>query len=356
MKMKIKSLLISVIIFMSITCVFSQDTLNRTDAQGRKIGYWKKYENNKLVYEGQFNKDVPVGEFRYYYEDGSLKSISNFLNGTHKVQSTLFHKNGKKSGEGLFIDQRRHGEWKYYSAAGKLIKLESYKNGEKHGEWKTYSAQTEILLVDETFDNGLLHGVQKEYYITGDIKSITPYISGKRNGVGEYYSTENILSSRGMFHNDALIGTWDYFDAAGKVRKSIEYEKSINKKCYLFFYQGNKTLKLNIDSVLFIQKVENGIELTVRNGEKFQFADDFTTLHYWIDPLIVTQISPSLMVAFDAIRGYKPVDEDENEEGDEEAVIVILRPAFDYEVIVRGDYALIIKSYFNTEIPTLEEE
>lgn len=348
--MTIKQIISTLFLFLLSCSISAQDTLNKIDPQGKKIGYWKKYEKNKLVYEGRFNKDIPIGEFKYYHEDGSLKSVSNFLNGTHKVQSVLFHKNGQKSAEGLFVDQQRHGDWKYYSYAGTLIKEESYNNGVKQGVWKTYSTQTGTLLVEEIFDNGLLNGVRKEYFTGGDIRNIIPYISGKRNGFAENYRTGNVIESRGTFHNDALVGTWEFFDFNGKLRKNVDYEKGIEKTRYLFFYRGNIAQKLSQTTILFIQKKENGIELTTRNGNKLQFTDDFNELKYWVDNLAIVQVTPSLMVAYDALRGYKEVEDDEDE------IIVLVEPAFDYEIRVRDDFALLIKSFFNTTVPVLEDE
>ncbi|MDR3048040.1 MAG: hypothetical protein LBU51_10635, partial [Bacteroidales bacterium] len=48
--------------------LFSQtENSNVTDAQGRKQGYWKKYQDKMLLYEGEFKNDVPMGIFKYYY-------------------------------------------------------------------------------------------------------------------------------------------------------------------------------------------------------------------------------------------------------------------------------------------------
>lgn len=348
--MKINQIISTLCLFFLLCSVSGQDTLNRIDAQGKKMGYWKKYEKKKLIYEGRFDKDIPVGQFKYYHEDGSLKSVSDFLNGTHKVQSTLFHKNGQKSAEGLFIDQQKEGGWKYYSNSGKLIKEESYNSGRKHGVWKTYSTQTGTLLVEEVYDNGLLNGVRKEYYTGGDIRNIVPYVNGKRNGVGENYTIGNVLESRGMFHNNTLIGTWEFFDANGKPRKNVEYEKGIEKSRYIIFYNGSTPQKLNQTAILFVKKMGNGIELTTRNGNKLQFSDDFNEIKYWVDNLAIVQISPSIMVAYDAIKGYKEVEDDADE------IIVFVEPAFDYEIRVRGDFALLVKSFYNTTIPVLEDE
>ena len=52
-----------------------------TDAAGKKQGYWKKKdEKNHLLYEGEFKDDKPVGKFKYYYPNDSVRAIMSFKN------------------------------------------------------------------------------------------------------------------------------------------------------------------------------------------------------------------------------------------------------------------------------------
>lgn len=52
------------------------NNINQMDAKGEKQGYWiKKYPDGQILYEGSFRNNKPVGEFKRYYEDGSLKSV-----------------------------------------------------------------------------------------------------------------------------------------------------------------------------------------------------------------------------------------------------------------------------------------
>jgi antitoxin component YwqK of YwqJK toxin-antitoxin module len=52
-----------------------QQEINHTDNNGLKQGFWKRnYPNGRAMYEGVFNNDKPVGEWRRYHENGGLKS------------------------------------------------------------------------------------------------------------------------------------------------------------------------------------------------------------------------------------------------------------------------------------------
>ena len=55
----------------------TETQINKTDQQGRKQGHWiKKYPNDNVMYDGFFKDDHPVGEFRRFFENQSLKSTA----------------------------------------------------------------------------------------------------------------------------------------------------------------------------------------------------------------------------------------------------------------------------------------
>ncbi|MDL2326991.1 hypothetical protein LJC67_07925, partial [Bacteroidales bacterium OttesenSCG-928-A14] len=267
-----------------------------------------------------------------------------------------------------------------YSNAGKLVKIEGYKNGTPDGDWKTYSSQTGILLLEEAYRDGVLHGEQKEYYTTGDIKSSTPYINGKRNGMTETYYVGNIPASRGIFHQNVQTGTWEFYDSRGKLRKNVEYVKGLEKTVYLIFYNGSAPQKLNQNIVTFIKKNNNGIDVIVKNGNKIRCTDDFYETSLWLDQLVILQVTPTLMVAYDAIKGYRVVETEEEEweeEPDElesiiseliedplnananeivakETLLLVTDPPYEHDIIVKGRFAAMIKSLCNTAVPVQE--
>mgnify|MGYP003309605133 CR=1 FL=1 len=67
-------------IFVLVGCLFATSlwSINEVDKKGRKQGEWiKKYDNGVVIYKGEFKDDMPIGEFRRFYETGTLHSVQN---------------------------------------------------------------------------------------------------------------------------------------------------------------------------------------------------------------------------------------------------------------------------------------
>jgi antitoxin component YwqK of YwqJK toxin-antitoxin module len=343
--------------------IFAQnEPVNRMDSQGRKQGLWKKVDDQgKLVYEGRFVNNVPTGEFRYYHETGELKSISNFLNGVHKVKTTMFHPNGKSASEGIFVDQIKDGEWKYWDTDGTLIAVENYKLGIKEGLWATYSAGTGTLLQEEHFLDGKLHGVCKSYFTDGNPSNLITYVNGKRNGLSESYLTDKKVATHGHYHNNRKTGIWEYYSQNGHLRKTIEYQNDRAIKIYLHFarkVQGNtiyptkeNSLKLNQDSIAFFIFADNTMKVVSKNGKEITIGDDMLTIRQWADIMVFTPVSPHLYAANEAIKGYHNLDD--------EIIEVEVTPAYNFEYQeneAQGEEAKAIMSLFNTDPIEFEGE
>lgn len=337
-------------IILLLSIVFSvfcqQDTLNRIDNKGQKQGYWKKFNQNHLVYEGHFKNNIPIGEFKYYHQNGNLKSISVFINGPLKVKTTLFHDNGKKSAEGLFLNQIKDSIWNYYSESGILIKTESYNKGEKHGTWKTYSAKTGILLEEINYDQNLLSGVFKEYYVNGDIQTVIHYINGKRNGITESYFADSILSISGIYHNDFKIGTWKYFDYNGILRKEITFNRSEPQEIFLVLYNGSSAQPVSQKSIAYFQKTGNKTKVVMQNGKIFLTTDELSTLRDFLDFVDFTPVTPNIIAANEAIKGYQVIDENR--------ISVFIEPVPEFEIFSEGAEAQAVKMLFDRS-PIKEE-
>ena len=66
----------SLLAISAVVACQTETEINKSDQQGRKQGHWiKKYSDGIMIYDGFFKDDHPVGEFKRYYEDHSLKSL-----------------------------------------------------------------------------------------------------------------------------------------------------------------------------------------------------------------------------------------------------------------------------------------
>jgi hypothetical protein len=82
------------------------------------VGYWEDDERGKfgklyndkgkLIYEGDYNKDLREGEGTYYYNTGE-KYVGEWVNGLREGNGVLYWKDGSKW-EGVFHNNLMDGE------------------------------------------------------------------------------------------------------------------------------------------------------------------------------------------------------------------------------------------------------
>lgn len=342
--MNVKNIFVLSLCLLLAAAASAQNQLNRIDSKGKKQGPWKKYENGILIYEGQFENDVPKGTFRYYFPNGKLKSVSEFISGVSKVKVVTYHENGNIASEGMFIDQQKDGLWKYYSDKQVVLSEENYKLGQKNGQFITYSVDGYKLQV-ENFVNGKLDGEFKKYYDKEELFMVQHYINGKLNGETVVYYPGKVVSQKGLYYNNLKTGVWEASDRDGKLRKTEEYgKKGQVLKTYLYFYMNGNPQKINKDLVAYFQKKgENKTSVLLKNGNQIETSESLAKVLEWVDLLEFIRITPNLYASDACLINYKDIDA--------ETIKVILKPALDYEVIAQGEDASYIRSLFNIENP-----
>lgn len=324
--------------------VFSQDRINVKDKNGKKQGVWKKYENGKLMYEGQFKDDVPFGTFKYYYADGKLKSVTEFVQGVHKVRTTMYHENGCKASEGAYIDQQKDGEWRYYSDRDTLIKVENYKEGNRHGLWQTYSTSG-VMLEESDYLNNKRNGVSKSYYLNGQVQLEANYVGGKANGRSTAYYPNGNISMTGDYHNGWRDGEWHAYDVNGKIRSTTVYKNQRLVNTYIYMYQKGVGQKLKQELVAYFVKNRDRMTVVLKNGNKLSIDETMEEVERWIDYTVFVKVNPRYIIAMDAIVSYRPVEDSED------AITIKVNPAPDEEIYSEGNDAKLVKALFNTEKP-----
>jgi len=209
------------IIFSSLLmCAFVSVSVsqNTTDEKGQKQGKWiRNYNYGGIRYEGRFNDNKPIGEFKYYYKDGSLKAITIYSAEGDSAATKSFHKNGKPMAEGVYFKQQKEGKWLYYSDMDEaLISEEHYKNGQLHGKVITF------------------------YPESGKPAEILEYRQGKREGSLLKFFPEGSTMTEGTYVNDSLDGKFTLYWPNGKIQVSGAYEHGIQSGEWTYFdEEGN---------------------------------------------------------------------------------------------------------------------
>lgn len=278
---------------------------------GKKTTYYDNYNVNEeyTLKNGEFH-----GEFKSYHENGELEMKGNFINGKAngnfivynsygEKTSELEMKNGLKEGKGLIFENnkiseesiyknnQRNGESSlyYYDDNGRLImKINgSFKDDQKYGLWKSIvitDINTEVLLSENNYINGVLEGSFKEYI--NDTLKIGYYIDNLLNGdYLEYFNinrqinggyatsdtTKLTLITKGRYSNGNKVGNWSHKFSTGTIESFGKYQNDKKEGEWKYYY-NNYVLKDKIadyaGKLYLIETYKNG-EL---NGKKIRYS------------------------------------------------------------------------------------
>jgi antitoxin component YwqK of YwqJK toxin-antitoxin module len=240
MKLKI----ITIASFLAISVYASGQTesqINMADNQGRKQGHWiKKYPNENIMYEGTFKDDHPVGEFKRYFENQSLKSQLIYSDDGRKANATFYHPNGNISSKGIYIDQMKEGKWQFFSAFinGYLISEEYYTKNLKNGPALKFFPDSTVA-EKLTYVNDVMHGEWIRYYPSGTVLLKSNYKNGKINGRFEVWFENGGIEFSGQYKNDSKDGLWIIYNNDGTIKYKLEYLAGVTKDSQMDLDQSN---------------------------------------------------------------------------------------------------------------------
>lgn len=205
--------------------------INFTDQQGRKQGHWiKKYPNQNIMYEGVFKDDHPVGEFRRYNEDKSIKSVLIYSEDGKNADATIFHTNGNIFAQGKYLNQMKEGKWRFFSPTDSvyLVCEEEYSKNIRNG--KSVNFYPDGTVAERiNFVNNKRQGEWLQYYPDGKTFLKSYYKDGLLNGTMEVWFESGILQVAGNYKNNMREGHWHFFDANGKLKYELDYVNGITK-------------------------------------------------------------------------------------------------------------------------------
>ena len=204
------------------------DTVNRTDANGLKQGYWEKYDaGGTLLYRGYFVNGKPVGTFKRYYDNGQVRSIQYFHPHSDTVDVTFFYVNGKRAATGQYVHRKKNGEWHFYSFYhDSLTRLETYRNDLKDGPSITFYPSGDTAEVIH-FKAGKKEGRWTQYYPGGRLKLTARYADDRLEGTFIMYQPDGKDLLQGTYHHNVRAGKWYLYDKKGNLIRTISYTDGI---------------------------------------------------------------------------------------------------------------------------------
>lgn len=219
--------LVCISIFFGNAGLHAQD-LNRTDSKGRRQGPWTDfYANGQKRYEGQFKNDYCVGEFKYYDEQGNLKATNTFDKSGSRALNRSYS-NGKMIATGYYVNQKKEGEWRYFSKEnGKLLLVEENKNGKVHGHSTVYNPLNDKVAEEACYVEGRRNGPCKQYFDSGILMMECEYKNDKLDGPAKTYYPSGALKEEGVFQQGEKIGIWKTYNEDGDEISSDNYSTPV---------------------------------------------------------------------------------------------------------------------------------
>lgn len=202
------------------------DTINKTDSQGKKQGKWVRYHENtgKIRYTGQFKDDKPIGVFKHYYDSGELQARLIYHHNGINASANLFHKNGKKMAVGYYTHMHRDSTWLFFNEKEELVAKEQYVDTLKEGVWIVYNVVKDTIAEIVTYKNDKKNGKSKTYFDNGQVETIVTFKDGKENGFFEVYYEHGTKYILGAYKNGLRFGKWYFFDERGYEKYTVEYD------------------------------------------------------------------------------------------------------------------------------------
>ncbi|MCL2132097.1 MAG: hypothetical protein FWH36_06570 [Lentimicrobiaceae bacterium] len=202
-----------------------RENINRMDANGYKQGVWKYFAANGLLYmEGVYLNGKKNGFFKYYNEEGDFERIEKWENDiliedaveTKQLDRKLeYHPNGKIKIEAYFYKGVPDGIRREYTDDGKVNNSYLFSNGILKGEG----------IVD---DDGKKQGDWKEFYESGALRAAGKYLNSKPIGKWRYYFEEQTIEIEGSYtRKGEKDGEWLWYYPNGNLLSKETYSDGL---------------------------------------------------------------------------------------------------------------------------------
>lgn len=116
----------------------------------------------------------------YYIKDSTLQMTGSYLNNLRNKNGlfTYYFRNGKKKEEGMFLQNRKQSEFKFWYPSGKIRSVNTYDN-DSLTSYKSYYENDSLHVIVDSYKNGRINGYLKSYYPNGKLLRIETYENGR---------------------------------------------------------------------------------------------------------------------------------------------------------------------------------
>ncbi|MCV9386348.1 tetratricopeptide repeat protein [Reichenbachiella ulvae] len=180
---------------------------------------------------------IDVNEITYYNNSGR-KSSEYSMEGSLLQKYTHYDYKGQVDVEGTYLDDERHGDWKYYYDNGQLESVDSYLNGNRQGKGVSYYRSGQVHVESEYYADDLV-GARKYYGPSGALQLVKYYNVESEPYAYQYLTDQNTLCDS-IFLDPQKDEEIKAFYADGQVSVVQQYKKGIYHGASQHYYENGQ--------------------------------------------------------------------------------------------------------------------
>jgi len=206
-----------------------------TMREGKPDGYWKTFfENGSIKSEGN-RKNFLLDSIWKFYDDSArlLVSITYFQDKKNGLKTT--YRQGEKTTE-TYVDDIKQGPTTYYYPDGKIRLVINFVAGLENGIARELAEDGSVITYME-YKKGFL--VSRERINRKDSK-------GLKQGRWKYFYENDVVKQEGVFKDDKKNGYFKEYNEEGSLLSVKKYVNEVEQ----VVFQKLTRLKLNIDNYL----------------------------------------------------------------------------------------------------------
>lgn len=135
---------------------------------------WPQQDNSNHPLDIERNYPAPKdnydGSWEFYYKNGEIQAIGNYIYGKLNGDFKSYYKNGQVKSEGHYKNNKRKGFWRFYYENGQIKKKGNYRYGKLRGLFQSYYQNGQLKSEGNFIDIEEKKGLWKFYYENGQLK------------------------------------------------------------------------------------------------------------------------------------------------------------------------------------------
>ncbi|MBL0339894.1 MAG: hypothetical protein IPP71_02660 [Bacteroidetes bacterium] len=194
---------------------------------------WEEISNEKeaVYYRKAISESDNVWQVNDYYITDTLQ-----MSGTYKSRKfniryghfVYYFENGQKDSEGIFVDDKRDGEWNFYHENGKKKSSGKFILDDKSGFWQYWDENGRLKSTenDSKPNNCTIEG----FYPNGASSFKGTFQNNKPHGLWVYTNSKGRVTFSGNLKNGKKEGEWTRFYKEGNLKLVYKDGETVKQK------------------------------------------------------------------------------------------------------------------------------